>query len=252
MNIITVSKENIEEEHICCAISNNKDCQVASKKAWMLERFEDGLIFKKGDFRGKCFIEYIPAEKAWAPIEAKGYMYINCFWVSGQLKGKGYSNQLLEECIKDSREKGKSGLVILSSQKKIPFLADPVYLKHKGFRTVDIAEPYYELMYLPFSEESHKPFFKQSVHESKVNSSGFVLYYTNQCPFTAKYVPLIEEAAKEKGIDFQTIHINSMLEAQNAPAPFTSYSLFYKGKFLTNEILSVKKFEKILSTLSPS
>lgn len=252
MNIITVSKDNIEEEHICCAISNNKDCQVASKKSWMLERFQDGLVFKKGDYRGKCFIEYIPAEKAWVPIEAKGYMYINCFWVSGQLKGKGYSNQLLEECIKDSMDKGKLGLVILSAQKKMPFLADPEYLKYKGFQMADTAKPYYELMYFPFCEDSCKPRFKQSVRESNVNSSGFVLYYTHQCPFTAKYVPLIEEAAKAKGVDFQTVHINTRMEAQNAPAPFTSYSLFYEGAFLTNEVLSVKKFEKMLSTLSQS
>ena len=82
MEIITVNKENLEEEHICCSISSNKDCQVASKKAWLLKRFDDGLVFKKGDVRGKCFIEYIPAEKAWCPIKAEGYMYINCFWVS--------------------------------------------------------------------------------------------------------------------------------------------------------------------------
>lgn len=67
MNIIDVTKENLQQEHICCAISNNKDCQVASKKQWLSERFEDGLVFKKGDVRGKCFIEYLPAEKAWAP-----------------------------------------------------------------------------------------------------------------------------------------------------------------------------------------
>ena len=33
-----------------------------------------------------------------------------------------------------------------------------------------------------------------------------------------------------------------MEQAQNAPAPFTTYSLFYNGKFLTNEILSEKSF----------
>lgn len=38
-----------------------------------------------------------------------------------------------------------------------------------------------------------------------------------------------------------------MEQAQNAPAPFTSYSLFYNGGFLTNEILSIKKFEKLLA-----
>ena len=32
MEYIKVTSENIEKEHICCAISNNKDIQVSSKK----------------------------------------------------------------------------------------------------------------------------------------------------------------------------------------------------------------------------
>lgn len=32
MEYIKVTNENIEKEHICCAISNNKDIQVSSKK----------------------------------------------------------------------------------------------------------------------------------------------------------------------------------------------------------------------------
>ena len=35
MEYIRVTKENLEKEHICCAISDNKDIQVASKKAWL-------------------------------------------------------------------------------------------------------------------------------------------------------------------------------------------------------------------------
>lgn len=47
MEYIKVTNENIEKEHICCAISNNNDIQVSSKKAWLSERFEDGLFFSK-------------------------------------------------------------------------------------------------------------------------------------------------------------------------------------------------------------
>lgn len=247
MEIITVSKENLKREHICCALSKNDDCQVASKKEWLKERFDDGLVFKKGNVRGKCFIEYIPAEKAWAPIEAEGYMYIDCFWVSGKFKGQGNSNILLDECIKDSKEKRKKGLVILSANKKKSFLADPKYLIHKGFKVADTAEPYYELFYLSFDESAERPKFKEQVKKPQVDEEGFVLYYSNQCPFTAKYVPLVEEAAKNKGLKFKTIHFEKTEQAQNAPAPFTSYSLFYNGEFVTNEILSDKKFEKIVT-----
>ena len=132
MELIKLTHDNIDREHICCAISSNKDVQVMSKKAWLKERLDEGLVFLKGNVRGKCFIEYIPAEYAWAPVEAEGYMVIDCLWVSGQFKGHGYSNFLLDACIKDSKAKGKKGLVILSSKTKLGFLSDPGYMRHKG------------------------------------------------------------------------------------------------------------------------
>ena len=89
MDYIRVTKENLGREHICCAISSNKDAQVSSKKAWLADRFDDGLVFLRSVERGKCFIEYIPAENAWVPINADGYMYIDCLWVAGSFKGNG-------------------------------------------------------------------------------------------------------------------------------------------------------------------
>lgn len=247
MEIITVNNENIEKEHICCAIADKKsECQVSSKKEWMKGRFHDGLVFKKGNVRGKVFIEYIPAEKAWSPIIADGYMFINCLWVSGQYKGQRISSRLLNECIIDSKHQGRKGLVILSSDKKRPYLADKKYLMHKGFLVADKAKPYYELLYLPFSEENSKPSFRTCVKEGSIDEVGFVLYYSNQCPFTAKYVPLVEEIAKSRNINIQVKKYKTVEEAQNAPSPFTTYSLFYNGEFITNEILSEKKFIKIL------
>ncbi len=247
MELITVTKDNLEQEHICCAISSNKDCQVAAKKSWLAERFADGLVFKKGNVRGKCFIEYIAAENAWAPVEAADYMYINCLWVSGQFKGQGNSNLLLDACIGDSKEKGKKGLVILSSKKKMPFLSDPKYLRHKGFLVADTAAPYYELLYLPFETAAVKPRFRTQVQKLHIEETGFVLYYTQQCPYTAKYVPLIASVAGEKGVPFRAVCLETAQQAQNAPAPFTSYSLFHNGEFVTNEILSDKKFEKMIA-----
>ena len=248
MDLIRITGENIEQEHICCAISNNNDIQVKSKKDWLRDRLDEGLVFLKGNVRGKCFIEYIPAEYAWVPVEADGYMYIDCLWVSGQFKGHGYSNLLLDECIRDSREKGKKGLVTLSSVKKMGFLSDPKYMKYKGFEAIDSFEPYFELVYLPFDSASNPPRFKSSAKaHGEEMQKGFTLYYTNQCPFTAKYVPLLESMAGERDVPFHTVHIQTREEAQNAPTPFTTFSLFHDGKFITHEILSEKKFEKLLA-----
>ena len=245
MEYIKVTKENLENEHICCAISNNKDIQVSSKKAWLAGRFDDGLVFLKSVERGKCFIEYIPAENAWNPIDAEGYMYIDCLWVSGSFKGHGYSNDLLGACIEDSKEKGKKGLCILCAVKKKPFLADPKFLKYKGFSMCDEADNGIQLWYLPFSAEAEQPWFKNFAKHPHVSDEGYVLFYTSQCPFNAKYVPIVEQTAKEHNISFKAIHIESKEQAQNAPTPITTYALFYNGEYLTNEQMNDMKFLKL-------
>lgn len=246
MDYIRVTKENIDKEHICCAIANNKDVQVLSKKAWMNRCFDDGLVFLKSTERGKCFIEYIPAENAWVPISADGYMYIDCFWVAGSFKGHGYSSDLLNECIADSKNKDRKGLCILAAAKKKPFLADPKFLKYKGFEVCDEADNGIQLWYLPFEENNEPPKFKECAKHPHIEEKGYVLYYTNQCPFNAKYVPVIEGIAKEKNIQFKAIHLQSKEEAQNAPTPITNYALFHNGEYLTNEQMNDKRFLKLL------
>ena len=146
MDYIRITDDNIEKEHICCAMSGK---QGVIKKEWLKQRFKEGLVFCRSTERGKCFIEYIPAENAWVPIQADGYFYIDCLWVSGSLKGHGYSNDLLEECIWDAKKQGRKGLCILSSEgRKREFLSDPKYLAYKGFAVADTSECGINLMYL--------------------------------------------------------------------------------------------------------
>ena len=246
MEYIKVTKENLEKEHICCAISNNNDVQVASKKEWLSERFDDGLVFLKSVERGKCFIEYIPAENAWNPILADGYMYIDCLWVSGSFKGHGDSNDLLEACVKDSMAKGKKGLCILSSAKKKPFLSDPHFLKHKGFSVCDEADNGIQLWYMPVAKDAVAPKFKESARHPHIDEHGYVLYYTNQCPFNGKFIPIIEAVAKENDIPFKAIHLLSKEEAQNAPTPITTYAVFHDGEYITNEQMNAQRFLKLI------
>lgn len=249
MNYIKVTNENIEREHICCALSDNKDIQVSSKKAWLTERLEDGLVFLKSTERGKCFIEYIPAENAWNPILADGYMYINCLWVAGSLKGHGYSSELLNACIEDSKNKGKKGLCVLAAAKKKPFLSDPKFLKYKGFQVCDEADNGIQLWYLPFVQNATLPQFKECAKHPHTNEKGYVLYYTSQCPFNAKYVPILEKIAKEKAIRLKVIHLQSKEEAQAAPTPITTYALFSDGNYITNEPMNDKRFLKLLKNI---
>ena len=72
------------------------------------------------------------------------------------------------------------------------------------------------------------------------------MFYTSQCPFNARYVPLLDQTAKENGILFRSIHIDSREKAQNAPTPITNYALFHDGEYVTNEQMNDKKFLKLV------
>lgn len=99
---------------------------------------------------------------------------------------------------------------------------------------------------MPFDKEEEKPQFKECAKHPHIEESGYVLYYTSQCPFNAKYVPILEKTAAENGIPFHSVHITCKEEAQNAPTPVTTYALFHDGKYLTNEVLNDKKFLKMI------
>lgn len=254
MAIITLDQSNVDSEHICCAITEKKgeNC-VGSKKAWMKDRFEDGFVFKKLDERGKVFIEYTPGERCFAPIKADGFMYISCFWVSGRYKGQGHGNELLEECIKDAKAKGKLGLVCLGSKKKMHFLTDPKFLKYKGFKVCDSNDDGFELLYLPFEvadggldKSETLPQFMDSVKKSRAGEKGVAIYYSNGCPHTDKYVPIQEEYLKEVGVPYKIVKLTSVEEARQAPAPCTNYMIFVDGEFVASEIFTVKKLKACL------
>lgn len=243
MNYIRITKENIEKEHICCAMSGK---QSAAKKEWMTERFDEGLVFYRSEERGKCFIEYIPAENAWVPIEADGYIYINCLWVSGAMKGHGYSKDLLAECIRDARAQGRKGLCILSAEgRKREFLADPKFLAYQGFSVSDVSDCGINLMYLPLETAAKPPRFKECAKHPAIkdgDKDGFVLYYTDQCPYTYYWVPRVQETARAHNIPLKVIHVTDKETARSVPAPVTTYALFRDGRFLTQAIQSDKKF----------
>ncbi|MDO4501243.1 MAG: YoaP domain-containing protein [Erysipelotrichaceae bacterium] len=243
MNYIKITKDNIDKEHICCAMSGS---QSLAKKEWLKERFKEGLIFYRSEERGKCFIEYLPVEKAWVPVLADDYMFINCFWIAGSMKGHGYANDLLNECIKDSKEQGKKGICVFSStKKKKEFLSDPKYLEYKGFKIADESDCGIALWYLPFSE-GEAPRFMEKARHPHIEEEGFVVYYTDQCPFTYYWVPRVINFAKENGVELKAVHITSREEAIELSAPILNYGLFYNGEFITHAIQSDKKFMEIV------
>lgn len=251
MEIITLDKLNLATEHICCALdSKTSNIGVAAKKEWLAGRFKDGLRFKKANVRGKVFIEYIPAENAWVPIEADNYMHINCHWVSGSHKGKGYGKLLLDACEEEARSEGKSGITVIVGSKKKPFLSDKTFYEKYGYSVIDRANPYFELMFKPFDPNATKPRFADSVHSEDIQGlKGVDIFFTAQCPFTVPYIELLKPVIMASVIPVRTHQIKTKEEAQLHLCPVTTYSVFVNGKFYTQEILTPKKLEQLIAKL---
>lgn len=93
---MNLTLDNLDTEHICCAISDKKhQVGVSVKKQWLKKRIEEGHVFRKLDQKGKVFIEYAPIETAWVPVSGENYLYIYCLWVAGSFKKKDMQNLYL-------------------------------------------------------------------------------------------------------------------------------------------------------------
>lgn len=250
MELIQLTMENLENEHICCAFSDKKCAEGYNlKKAWLKDRFKEGYVFKKYDVRHKVFIEYTKAETAWSPVEAPGYLYIGCYWVAGQYKGHGHGKSLLRECLNDAE--GASGVVVVTGKKKMPFLADKKFFLMQGFEICDTAPPHFELLVKRTNESAPAPRFIDSAKTGECPpSEGLTVYYTNQCPFTEYYVHHeLQAVADAHNLPLEIKKIDTLEKAKASPTPFPIYTIFYKGVFLTHEIMTLKRFDKLLPKL---
>ncbi|MDK2808883.1 MAG: hypothetical protein PWP24_1620 [Clostridiales bacterium] len=240
-----LTPDNLEQEHVCCAIADKKhQCGVTAKKEWLAERLFEGHVFRKLDAKTKVFIEYAPLETAWVPIVGKNYFYIYCLWVSGSYKGKGHAKELLSYCIEDAKATKKSGICILSSKKKMPFLSDKKFLLKHGFAVVDtIGE--YELMALSFDES--RPHFGAQVKKQTTNEEGLVIYYSKQCPYIPNCIEQVSTYCKNNQIPLTLIAVDSLKKAKELPCIFNNWAVFYQGKFETVHLLNEGYLKKLLS-----
>jgi N-acetylglutamate synthase-like GNAT family acetyltransferase len=242
---VNLTLYNLKNEHLCCAIADKKhQCGVEAKKAWLRERISEGHVFRKLNEKGKVFIEYAPLDKAWVPVIGNNYIYVYCLWVSGSFKGKGYGKELIEYCIADAKAQGKSGVCIISSKKKKPFLSDKNFMDLFGFNTVDTVGDEYILMALSF--DGTKPRFADDVKKQKIAGEDLTIYYSVQCPYIPNCIDQIEAYCKANTIPLNLIAVDTLEKAKSLPCIFNNWAVFYGGKFQTVHLLNEGHLKKML------
>lgn len=244
-NFINLTIENLDNEHLCCAIADKKhQLGVECKKDWLKDRIKEGHVFRKLDAKGKVFIEYAPIENAWIPVIGDNYIYIYCLWVSGNFKGKGYGSDLLNHAIENAKKDKKSGVCIISSKKKTPFLSDKKFMLKYGFEVVDTIGDEYELLAISF--DGTKPKFTDNAKKQSIDSKKLTIYYGLQCPYIPNCIEQIENYCKNNNIELDLIKVNTLEKAKNMPCVFNNWAVFNNGKFETLHLLNEGYLKKML------
>ncbi|MDO5556874.1 MAG: GNAT family N-acetyltransferase [Clostridia bacterium] len=240
---INLDLENIESEHICCAIGDKKhQGGVNLKKEWIKNDLSKGHVFRKLKEQGKIFIEYAPLENAWVPVSGENFLYIYCLWVAGCFKGKGYGKELLEYAIEDAKKQNKNGICTLTSKKKKPYLSEKKFFERYGFKVVDsIGE--FELLALCFNDK--EPRFNETARKMEIESKDLTIFYTEQCPYTNNCIKETNEYKEETGAVINIEKIDTLEKAKNVPCVFNGWANFKDGKYVSNLLLNKNMVKKM-------
>ncbi|MEA4841981.1 MAG: GNAT family N-acetyltransferase [[Clostridium] symbiosum] len=245
IEFVNLTTENLESEHLCCIIRSKKPHKgIDAKRQWLSERLKEGHVFRKLNAKATVFIEYAPLETAWVPIIGDNYYYLYCLWVSGSCKGEGYGEMLMEYCLADAKEKGKSGVCMLGAKKQKAWLSDQSFAKKFGFEVVDATENGYELLALSF--DGTTPKFAESAKNQKIENTELTIYYDMQCPFVYQTIEMIKQYCEMHDVPVSLIQVDTLQKAKELPCVFNNWAVFYKGNFETVNLLDVNYLKRIL------
>ena len=242
--IIDVTPGNVGQETLFC-IRDLKNPGFHNKKLWFADRYKEGLKLKIIKQEGKmiAFIEYLPAEFAWRPVHAPGYMFIHCMYVYAKKDhNQGYGSELLKLCEGDTLSSGMSGMTAMTSNGSWIF-DNRLFLKN-GFSEVDKRDRF-ELMAKKLKANTPDPCLIDWTVEQK-KYSGWHLIYADQCPWHEKSVNDLSKTAKEFGLNMNVHQLTTAAESRKAPSGFGVFSLVYNGKLLADHYISKTRFVNIL------
>lgn len=248
IEIITIDSPQAAADHgFFCYKSKPKSTGYARKLSWLEHRFDEGLRLHivVEDGRSVGFIEYIPAELAWRPIQAPGYLFIHCIWVVGRAKKKGYGSRLLEMSVQDARESGKRG-VAMTTKKGGHMAGKRLFLKH-GFELID-RHSSFELVATAFGDQP-LPAWPHDWDDRQASlGAGLTVVYADQCPYFDRTVAEVLETARKLGIEpVRALKLRTAAEVQEkALTPYGTYSIVHNGILLSSTPLVGKRLRKRL------
>lgn len=238
--VIKLNRQNLNKEKAFCLKSKCKEEGYLCKNKWLIDRFDEGLEYLQLEVNKKIvgFIEYMPSEYAWRLIDAPNYMVIHCLWVN--TPHKGYGSYLINECIRDSQQKNKNGVVVLANSETSWLPNRDVFEKNK-FSISDTDAYNFVLLHYSFSETLIKPSLIKGLEKRFELYDKLTIIRTQQCPYIEVATNNILEAAKTLNLDYDIIDIIDHDQLQRySPTPYAVFSVIYKQQLVTFHRLTVR------------
>lgn len=239
-----VGPDNLLECGFGC-ITNRKHVGFGPKVRWLEERFREGLrflLFRDGKGRPLAYLEYVPGEYAWRPVDAAGWLFVHCLWVypKGQAVG-GLGSRLIQACIEEARQAGTQGVAALVSEG--PWMAGKQVFLRNGF--VQIAERGRFQLLVHRIRGGPEPRFRD-LGAKWAKHKGLHIVYSAQCPYLPKSANDISVMAEEHGLKVKVTELRSAREAQDAPSHYGVFNLLWNGQLLSDHYVSRGRFKNML------
>ena len=249
VNYVDATPDTIGEYGIC-GYKNQKNKGFQLKLSWLRKRYNEGLRMKVlySESDGTVgYIEYMPGEYAWRPINANGYLVIHCLFIlKKKYKGKGFGMYMVKDCLKEARESGRKGVAVVTSRDT--WMAKKNLFLKNAFELVEEAPPHYELLAKRFDERSPLPSFTGNWEQKlKRYNKGLTILYSDQCPYLAKAIEEIPPMARELfGMEPKLIKLMDYSDVKNSPNPFGVFSIILNGELVADHPISATRFGNIM------
>ena len=239
-----VDSGNLAECGIGC-ITNRRHEGVGSKVGWLEDRFDEGLrilLFRDSSGIPLAFLEYVPGERAWRPVDARGWLFVHCLWVypRGQKMG-GLGARLIEACVEEARRTDAIGVAAMVSEG--PWMVGPRVFEKAGFEGVDEADRF--MLVAKRLHEGPLPRFRE-VRDNRKRYGGLHVVYSAQCPYLPKSVSDMKAVASELGVVLQVTRLDTPEQAQLAPSYYGVFALLWNGRLLSDHYVSATRFRTLL------
>jgi GNAT superfamily N-acetyltransferase len=239
-----VGPENLSACGIGC-VADPKHVGYGRKVEWLRRRFAEGLgffLFRDGKGKPLAFLEYVPGEFVWRPVDAEGWLFVHCLWVypAGKTTG-GLGSRLIQAAVEEARQAGARGLAAMVSDE--PWMVGKEIFLKNGF--VPVAERDRFQLVVKRLKKGPAPRFRE-LSSKWQKFRGLHIVYSAQCPYLAKSAEEVSAMASEHGLKVKVTVLRSAREAQDGPSYYGVFGLLWNGRLLSDHYVSRGRFRNIL------